>query len=179
MRLSISQLKSSFLSRLSPVSLHQPLQPEAGLQGSGTTGLLQLCMREVKGVYTFCRFHVGGEETWSRLRRETQVNKNASGGQMSARKASDSALEESCDVQRRITAAADIWRRRHWFPRVPALLQIRRQIQMGGEGWGGDECVWIHVAVMLDLDAFQKSTPYALVTEWIIPRCAGSRLICR
>lgn len=108
MRLSISQLKSSFLSRLSPVSLHQPLQPEAGLQGSGTTGLLQLCMREVKGVYTFCHFHVAGEETWSRLRRETQVNKNASGGQMSARKASDSALEESCDVQRRITAAADI-----------------------------------------------------------------------
>lgn len=39
--------------------------------------------------------------------------------------------------------------------------------------------VQMHAAMMVDLDAFQKSTPYVLVTEWIIPRYTGSRLICR
>lgn len=43
--------------------------------------------------------------------------------------------------------------------------------QADPDGGGGE--------MMLDLDVFQKSTPYALVTEWIIPRYAGSRLICR
>lgn len=45
-------------------------------------------------------------------------------------------------------------------------------------GRRGKRRVWVNVRVMVDLDGFQKSTPYALVTEWIIQRYAGSRLIC-
>lgn len=40
-----------------------------------------------------------------------------------------------------------------------------RPLRLGGRR-GKEECMLL----TLDLDAFQKSTPYALVTEWIIQR---------
>lgn len=169
-----SQIKSSLYSWLLPVSLHCSL----GLAYRGEE--LQDCCSsawEKLKEFHLCIFHITREETGcsKRLQRETQVNKNASGGQMSCKKDIWFCLagvlwcsEQDHSSPWHLKTASSI-------PQSPRAAADREADPDGGN----NECVWIHVAVLLDLDAFQGSTPYALVTEWIIPRYAGSRLICR
>lgn len=112
--------------------------------------------------FHLCCFRVTGHRSTSKQKRRT-------------RNASHSASQDLCHVLSRITAAPDIWRRHRRSPRV-----LSRSASAVERGWGGG-CrteMRMNKSVMLDLDEFQESTPYALVTEWIIQRYAGSRLIC-
>lgn len=123
---------------------------------------LKCWVREVKGERT--------SATSASLATEAHVNKNIAQGTQP-----DSASRDFCHVLMWITAAPDIWQRsRESSPAPP-----RWAGEGWGEGWGGARTeMRMNKSVMLDLDEFQKSTPYALVSEWIIQRYAGSRLIC-
>jgi len=94
------------------------------------------------------------------------VYRNASGGQMLGEENNlGGVVWRSEEDHSAPMTSKGVW----LIPESPTSVAPDREADpKGGRGSG-----------MLDLDAFQKSTPYALVTEWLIPRYAGSRLIRR
>lgn len=152
-------------SRLSPVLLHQCLQPEAGPQGWSSPGLPQLCS------FLIARVETGwDEEAKSRSKQEYIWRTNVVKSMWFCLGGVVWCSEEDHSGRWHLKTAPLI-------PESPSTAPDQ-ETDFDVCVWGG-ECVCIHVTVMLDLDTFQKSTPYALFTEWIILRYTGSRLICR
>lgn len=141
-------------------------------------GPLRLRARDAEGVLTFAASTLPENKQAEAAARNTSKQECIWGAKCCAREATDSASQGSCDVVGKDHSGPWHLKTPSPSPESPSPAPDQEAVCVCG-GKVGRGRIWIHVALMLDLDTFQKSSPYALVTEWIIQRYAGSRLICR